>query len=422
MSGGVWDILGIAPTSEETTIRSAYAAVLKRVRPDEDPEGFRKLRGAYEAALRGATRQGPAQKAPAVQDPEPASAPEPRPAQAALGLEQRAAALIRERDTGAAAALLLATRGENTLPLGPWMRLADLLALRLAQDPAIPEPHVERIATDFGWYGPGAQPPTPIVKALRARIDAARWIAIVRANAAKWTRFFGNDKSAASAMLLGSGRLGLTGLLPPYSELVTLLSGLQAHGSWAARSLNGDRVARLQRLIHDTPGQQRRRIIATVATAVAFGAAGDLQATFLCTMVMMWMRIVWLRRFTVLALLLATATALAGTSGDERLARGVFYCTVALCAGYFVASIVAHAGAFGRGRWRQQSLRMLALAMIVTAWFLVANWEWKGLSPVLSGYGLNDQTGPLALIGAGIVFIFIFNRAGGGDDDSMPRW
>jgi hypothetical protein len=212
VSGGIWDILGIAPTPDEATIRRAYAAVLKRVRPDEDPEGFRKLRGAYEAAMHGAARQAAAQKVRAVRDPGPAPAPatQPTPTPTAPSLEQQAEALIRQGDTSAAAALLLAARGENTLSLGPWMRLSDLLALRLAQDPATPEPQVERIATDFGWYGQGAQPATPVVRALRVRINAARWIATVRADAAKWTRFFGNDKAAASAMLLGRGRLGLS--------------------------------------------------------------------------------------------------------------------------------------------------------------------------------------------------------------------
>ena len=47
-----WQILGIAPTSDEATIKQAYAACIREHRPDRDPEGFRRVRAAYEEALR----------------------------------------------------------------------------------------------------------------------------------------------------------------------------------------------------------------------------------------------------------------------------------------------------------------------------------------------------------------------------------
>ena len=47
-----WQILGIAPTSDEATIKQAYAACIREHRPDGDPEGFRRVRAAYEEALR----------------------------------------------------------------------------------------------------------------------------------------------------------------------------------------------------------------------------------------------------------------------------------------------------------------------------------------------------------------------------------
>src|SRR5271154_6930615 len=54
-----WARLGIAATSDETAIRRAYAVLLKRTRPEVDPEGFRTLRAAFEAAQRWAA-QNPA--------------------------------------------------------------------------------------------------------------------------------------------------------------------------------------------------------------------------------------------------------------------------------------------------------------------------------------------------------------------------
>lgn len=46
-----WQTLGIAPTTDETLIKQAYAARIREHRPDRDPAGFRRVRAAYEEAL-----------------------------------------------------------------------------------------------------------------------------------------------------------------------------------------------------------------------------------------------------------------------------------------------------------------------------------------------------------------------------------
>lgn len=46
-----WSILGIGQTRDVQAIRRAYAARLKDVHPEDDPEGFQALRGAYEAVM-----------------------------------------------------------------------------------------------------------------------------------------------------------------------------------------------------------------------------------------------------------------------------------------------------------------------------------------------------------------------------------
>ncbi|MDE7058758.1 MAG: hypothetical protein K2P03_08655, partial [Lachnospiraceae bacterium] len=46
-----FETLKLTPTHEERAIRDAYHALLKGVNPEDDPEGFKRLREAYEQAI-----------------------------------------------------------------------------------------------------------------------------------------------------------------------------------------------------------------------------------------------------------------------------------------------------------------------------------------------------------------------------------
>lgn len=47
----IWDILGIEQTSDVSTIRKAYAKKVKSTHPEDDPEGYQRLREAYQWAV-----------------------------------------------------------------------------------------------------------------------------------------------------------------------------------------------------------------------------------------------------------------------------------------------------------------------------------------------------------------------------------
>lgn len=49
---GIWELLEIEPTSDPSVIKRAYAKKLKIYHPEDDPEGYQRLREAYDQALK----------------------------------------------------------------------------------------------------------------------------------------------------------------------------------------------------------------------------------------------------------------------------------------------------------------------------------------------------------------------------------
>ncbi|MNW27206.1 Beta-barrel assembly-enhancing protease [compost metagenome] len=50
----IWELLGIEPTSDIRAVKRAYASKLKQTHPEDDPEGYQRLREAYDRAVKEA--------------------------------------------------------------------------------------------------------------------------------------------------------------------------------------------------------------------------------------------------------------------------------------------------------------------------------------------------------------------------------
>jgi TPR repeat protein len=83
-----WEILGVPPAADRATIRRAYAARLKQCRPDDDREGFQRLREAYEMMLSGSAHVSEPVNVstPSAHDP-PATRAAPVGSEAMIGVQ-----------------------------------------------------------------------------------------------------------------------------------------------------------------------------------------------------------------------------------------------------------------------------------------------------------------------------------------------
>ena len=67
----MFHILQIEETKDKNTIKTAYRRLLPTTNPEDDPEGFKQLRQAYEEAMRYADRPEETQMAQKQQDDSP---------------------------------------------------------------------------------------------------------------------------------------------------------------------------------------------------------------------------------------------------------------------------------------------------------------------------------------------------------------
>lgn len=165
-----WQRLGLdAPTTDLLAIKRAYAAQLKRTRPDDDAEAYQALRQTYEWAQQWARWQAeaapesppleqPAAPAPEatspVAAPPPAGVVTPEPETVATPEELVSRAHQIWRQQGEAAFLShwpVLRQGLEALPLSAVPEASARLAEFVIHEPDLPEHWLIEVDRHFGW-------------------------------------------------------------------------------------------------------------------------------------------------------------------------------------------------------------------------------------------------------------------------------
>jgi len=147
MSDPLWDLLGIPETGDPREIRRAYARRLKERRPDEDAEGFQRLRWAYETALLLASR---AQAGEPVRERESEQTDFSLPAEEPSPLQLRLDAASRTDGEPGAAAVFGQLFGQD-LGLAGGDELEREVAAWLCRFERPPVGLIELADARFGW-------------------------------------------------------------------------------------------------------------------------------------------------------------------------------------------------------------------------------------------------------------------------------
>lgn len=162
MDSAVWSELQISPTNDVRAIRRAYTQRLRQVHPEDDAEGFKRLRTAYEAATFWASfpEVFEAQQEGTVEQPEespPSSSSDFKSTEAPL--RERADVLVEgildlsadRGESAAAESLVQLARSEELQNIELKYFFDEALVDSLMQQATLPFVLLDRIAAELKW-------------------------------------------------------------------------------------------------------------------------------------------------------------------------------------------------------------------------------------------------------------------------------
>ncbi len=258
----IWQELGIDATEDAGAIKSAYAARLKATRPENDPEGFQRLRAAYTAALRLAGQTGPSvvpmprpEEAETAVLERPADTPPPDAVETLRARDETIQSLrqvFASGDGEASVAAIDAAVARQLLPIDAEVQFVNALVAVLYNDRTIPARRLLEIAKRFGWYGVPDQLRGPNGRGERtlcARIDAELWLENMRSLAKSWKYWIGEREPAAARMVLGLRLAGLTWFAPPEPALSRKVAEALLHEPQLGGVIDTDRLKGIRRIL-----------------------------------------------------------------------------------------------------------------------------------------------------------------------------
>ena len=240
-----WEELALSPTNDVDAVRRAYRARLKIVGPDHDPEGFQRLRAAYDAVLAGIEADPPSTPPPGEQD-------------AGGGVGRVLEDLEAHRNAGdEAGAIAVINTAVAASPPGSAAleALEDALLDDVALTRSLSAGLFRHLVARFDWQdaqGRAARADPERHAVLGDRLAAEDWLDALRREAAT------PGGTVAAAMLATrqqpDARLPPDGFEPEMRERArTLFGELREHGRFLLHRFNGASLARVREAVEGPP-------------------------------------------------------------------------------------------------------------------------------------------------------------------------
>ena len=232
-----WEALGLDPTDDAEAVKRAYRARLKVVGPDRDPEGFQRLRAAYEAVMTG------------LEAPRPPAAPEVDPDLTGRLLATVAAHRAAGNEAGAIAAIDAAMAAHP--PGSPAAEaIEDALLGGIALDRVLSPGLFMAMVDRFDWRdanGRAAGTDAERHAILLDRVAAEEWIAGLRASADPLDQAMVATREEATRLV--SGDLDAAGR----NRVRTRFEELRQHAMFVLHRFDGGALARMREAVEGPP-------------------------------------------------------------------------------------------------------------------------------------------------------------------------